>query len=83
MQAPYSAGVIERYAAWVYESDEGTRGEWSTRGVHARRVDARDGNVSRRHRAAAVAAGRLVVAVADTGGIRDPFQDDDTCTTLR
>jgi uncharacterized delta-60 repeat protein len=39
-----------------------------------------------RHMAAtdvAIAAGRLVVAVADTGGIRGSLQDDDTFTTLR
>lgn len=39
-----------------------------------------------RHLAAtdvAIAAGRLVVAVADTGGIRGSFEDDDTFTTLR
>jgi uncharacterized delta-60 repeat protein len=42
--------------------------------------------VPERHMAAtdvATAAGRLVVAVADTGGIRGSFEDDDTFTTLR
>jgi ribosomal protein S18 acetylase RimI-like enzyme len=32
MQAAYSAAGIERYAAWVHESDEGMRGELSARG---------------------------------------------------
>ena len=32
MQAAYSAAGIERYAAWVYEGDEGMRGELSARG---------------------------------------------------
>jgi ribosomal protein S18 acetylase RimI-like enzyme len=33
MQAAYSAAGIERYAAWVHESDEGMRGELSARGL--------------------------------------------------
>jgi ribosomal protein S18 acetylase RimI-like enzyme len=32
MQAAYTAAGIERYAAWVHESDEGMRGELSARG---------------------------------------------------
>jgi hypothetical protein len=32
MQAAYSAAGIERYAAWVHESDESTRAELSARG---------------------------------------------------
>jgi len=32
MQAAYSAAGIERYAAWVHDSDEGMRGELSARG---------------------------------------------------
>jgi GNAT superfamily N-acetyltransferase len=32
MQAAYSAAGIERYAAWVHESDESMRGELSARG---------------------------------------------------
>jgi ribosomal protein S18 acetylase RimI-like enzyme len=32
MQAAYRSGGVERYAAWVHESDEGMRGELSRRG---------------------------------------------------
>jgi len=32
MEAAYSAGGIDRYAAWVHESDEGMRSELSARG---------------------------------------------------
>jgi ribosomal protein S18 acetylase RimI-like enzyme len=32
MEAAYSSAAIERYAAWVHESDEGIRGELITRG---------------------------------------------------
>jgi ribosomal protein S18 acetylase RimI-like enzyme len=32
MEAAYAAAGIERYAAWVHESDEGMRGELSARG---------------------------------------------------
>jgi hypothetical protein len=32
MEAAYSSAGIERYAAWVHESDEGIRGELIARG---------------------------------------------------
>ena len=62
MEAAYGAAGVDRYAAWVHETDHGMRAELSGRGYTRRRDHARDGHGARGHlptalRAPAPAAG--------------------------